>query len=115
MQPFLCFHDGKAFWWRITGMHMSLAADEPLQKYSIGLPWNINGPVPMELHGGSMVSAIKNPWECHGLFMVNSMDLPWIFDNRPWFCYIYYKKSMEQPWVFHVIPMDNRWDFLWVF
>ena len=24
----------------------------PLQKYSTGLPWNINGPVPMELHGG---------------------------------------------------------------
>ena len=21
---------------------------DPLQKYSIGLPWNINGPVPME-------------------------------------------------------------------
>ena len=56
---------------------------DPLQKYSIGLPWNINGPVPMELHGGSMVSAIKNPWEYHGLFMVNSIDLPWIFDNRP--------------------------------
>ena len=87
----------------------------PLQKYSIGLPWNINGPVPVELHGGSMVSAIKNPWEYHGLFMVNSMDIPWIFDNRPWFCYIYYEKSMEQPWVSHVFPMVNRWDFLLFF
>ena len=70
-----------------------------------------------------MVSAIKKihenthgyAWEYHGFFMVNSMDLPWIFDNRPWFCYIYYEKSMEQPWVFHVFPMVNRWDFLWVF
>ena len=61
-----------------------------------------------------MVSAIKNPWEYHGPFMVNSMDVPWIFNNRPWFCYIY-EKSMEQPWVVHVFPMVNRWDFLLVF
>ena len=47
--------------------------------------------------------------------MVNSMDVPWIFDNRPWFCYIYYEKSMEQPWVVRVFPMVNRWDFLLVF
>ena len=51
----------------------------PLQKYSIGLPWNINGPVPMELHGGSMVSAIKKsmgiPWTFHGQFHTYTMNI----------------------------------------
>ena len=41
--------------------------------------------------------------------MVNSMDLPWIFDNRPWFCYIYYEKSMEQPWEQPWLSMYFPW------
>ena len=48
----------------------------PLQKYSIGLPWNIHVSVSMELHGGSMVSTIENPWVYPEFFMVNTMEFP---------------------------------------
>ena len=35
--------------------------------------WNINGPVSVELHGGSMVSPTKNPWEYTWI----CMGIPW--------------------------------------
>ena len=46
----------------------------PLQKYPIGLPWNIHVSVSMELQGGSMVSTIENPWVYPEFFMVNTME-----------------------------------------
>ena len=38
----------------------------------------VNGPVPMELYGGSTVSTIESPWEYTWI----SVEVPWIFHGQ---------------------------------
>ena len=49
--------------------------DKSLTKIFHRITWNIHVSVSMELHGGSMVSTIENPWVYPEFIMVNTMGV----------------------------------------
>ena len=113
--------------------HQPIHPNSPKQKHSIGLPWNIHGPVshgtpwridgqyhrkstgiPMDIHRNTMNCSWSIPWNFHGIleygyaFVISTMDNPWKTHGF----------SMYFPWLIHGISsgvLSMAIEKTWVF